>query len=164
MGMYCICNSITTQIKPIMNTNLFKIIKRVGFIGVLPMLVFSSVVCAQTQARTIDWQGKRYDLATNLSPYDSARTVTDIPIRLGGISREQLEVFQSALLKLYSGVTVERVATTSGFIQRYIITERNKAMILEKESAAMGMVLYFKDGMAVTEMKFYKLLTAYYEE
>lgn len=113
------------------------------------------------------WQGELYDLTAHQGPFDSVRiNVFDLPLRWKDIDANKTERFLSSLTNIYdsSGLSVERILTEDYLIHRYIVGQTSGFTVLEKHSYSTGIILYFKNGIAEPEMKFYKLLTAYYEE
>ncbi len=145
-----------------------KEIKRYVVSALLSVSCLVADFSAYAQTNDVYWKGRSYNLTTDLSPFDSIRINSfQLPLRWHDADKSNIQNFLTSLPTTYYGsrLFVERILTEEYIIQRYIVVSDSlEITVLEKYSYGNGIILYFKNGLAEPEMKFYKLLTSYYKE
>lgn len=120
---------------------------------------------AQAINEKIDWKGRTFSESdNNISPCDSLTSA--MAFSWTATDTTMTKTFQAALAKLYPQViNVERILSENKLIQRYIINDGGRQIeVLEKVQHSGCIIFYLRNGIPEHEMRFYKLLTAYYVE
>lgn len=112
------------------------------------------------------WDGKTFSAENGqFSPYDSL--VTKLNFNWTGSNAEAKASFIDQLASLYPKKfeMMHQIATDGTSTKRYIINDPAVGLVvLERIQYAGCVIFYIKNGVPEHEMKFYKLLTAYYAE
>ena len=146
-----------------LNTHQFHLFKL--WFAIIALITLSASQSCFGQHGKNPWANKTYLAEQNaVSPYDSlVKTMAFSWNESDSIMRK---LFLDSVSKMYPRpFSMEWVRLDNKSIQRYIISSKNEpVVVLEKIQYPSCIIFFMKNGVPEHEMKFYKLLTAYYEE
>lgn len=133
---------------------------------ILLILLTQLSICSAQSLSLSDytWEGRTFNKETAIgSPYDSLVQLNQFTWNDDTTGRKE---FFEKLADLYPvGLSMERIVDKNRVVYRFVIREsRGGFSILEKAQSPNYMEIYFKNGMAVHEIRFYKQLVPFFRD